>query len=74
MPAGRADADADVPDDLTGTLGSDGITPIANGKLRGDEITFTAGGTTYTGRVNGNAMQGTITGAGAGKWSASKVK
>ena len=49
-------------------------TPIANGRLRGDEITFVAGGSTYTGRVNGNAMQGTITGAGAGKWSASKVK
>jgi len=49
-------------------------TPIANGRLRGDEITFVAGGSTYTGRVNGNAMQGTVTGAGAGKWSASKVK
>jgi len=47
-------------------------TPIANGRLRGDEITFVAGGSTYTGRVNGVAMQGTIAGAGAGKWNASR--
>ena len=60
---------------ISGTLRSGSTsTPIANGRLRGDEITFTAGGSTYTGRVNGNAMQGTIAGAGAGKWSASKVK
>ena len=60
---------------ISGTLKSGTTsTPIANGRLRGDEITFTAGGSNYTGRVTGNAMQGTIAGAGAGKWSASKVK
>jgi precorrin-6B methylase 2 len=60
---------------ISGTLKSGATpTPIANGRLRGDEITFVAGGSTYTGRVNGNAMQGTVTGTGAGKWSASKVK
>ena len=58
---------------ISGTLkSSTASTPIANGRLRGDEITFVAGGSTYTGRVNGNAMQGTITGSGAGKWSASR--
>ena len=58
---------------ISGTLRSGTTsTPIASGRLRGDEITFVAGGSTYTGRVNGNAMQGTITGAGAGKWSASR--
>ena len=60
---------------VAGTLKSGtASTPIANGRLRGDEITFVAGGSTYTGRVNGNAMQGTIAGAGAGKWTASKAK
>jgi len=60
---------------ISGTLKSGTTsTPIANGRLRGDEITFVAGGSTYTGRVNGNAIQGTVAGAGAGKWSASKVK
>jgi hypothetical protein len=39
---------------VSGTLGS---MPI-NGKLVGDQITFTAGSTQYTGRVNGNAIQG----------------
>ena len=39
---------------ITGTLGS---TPV-EGKLKGDEITFKAGNTTYTGRVEGNALGG----------------
>jgi precorrin-6B methylase 2 len=60
---------------LSGTLKSGSAsTPIASGRLRGDEITFVAGGSTYTGRVNGTTMQGTIAGTGAGKWSATKVK
>jgi SAM-dependent methyltransferase len=36
--------------------------PITNGKLTGAEITFTAGGTTYTGKVDGNTMEGTAGG------------
>jgi precorrin-6B methylase 2 len=51
---------------LSGTLGS---TPIADGKLRGDEITFTAGGQKYTGRVNGNTITGT---SGAGAFTATR--
>jgi hypothetical protein len=39
---------------VSGTLGS---MPI-NGKLVGDQITFTAGSTQYSGRVNGNSIQG----------------
>jgi hypothetical protein len=44
---------------LTGTLGS---TAISEGRLRGDEITFTAGGAVYTGRVQGNTIRGTSKG------------
>jgi hypothetical protein len=40
---------------LTGTLGT---APIADGKVNGDEISFTAGGTKYTGKLNGNTIQG----------------
>src|SRR5258707_9065155 len=40
---------------VTGTLGS---TPI-KGKVLGDQISFSAGSTQYTGRVNGNTIQGT---------------
>jgi SAM-dependent methyltransferase len=33
-------------------------TSIADARMRGDEITFSAGGVTYTGRVTGNRMTG----------------
>lgn len=39
---------------VTGTLGKD---PISDGRLRGDQISFTVGGTTYTGRVDGYRMR-----------------
>jgi hypothetical protein len=54
---------------LTGTLGS---TPISNGRLRGNDITFTAGDAQYTGKVNGTSMQGTIKGGKGGSWTATK--
>jgi precorrin-6B methylase 2 len=54
---------------ISGTLGS---TPITNGKLRGNAITFTVGTAEYTGQVNGSSMQGTIRGGQGGKWSATR--
>jgi SAM-dependent methyltransferase len=54
---------------IAGTLKSGTtVTPI-NGKLNGDQISFTAGNLSYTGRVNSNAMEGSAAGA---KWSATK--
>lgn len=45
--------------------------PIANGRLRGDQITFTAGRARYGGRVSGNAIEGTVTEGGRTvKWTA----
>jgi hypothetical protein len=44
---------------VSGTLGS---AQVSNGKLRGDDITLTAGGTTYTGKVSGNTMTLTANG------------
>jgi hypothetical protein len=41
---------------ISGTLGG---TPISNGKMNGERITFQAGNTRYEGRVTGNTMQGT---------------
>jgi hypothetical protein len=52
---------------FSGTLGSN---PIGEGKLRGDEISFTVGSTKYTGTVSGNTMKGTT--AGGAAWTASK--
>jgi hypothetical protein len=54
---------------ITGRLGSQ---PISEGKLTGDQITFKAGNATYTGRVDGNAIKGTITGGPGGSWSATR--
>ena len=55
---------------LTGSLESDGSKlPLTNGRLHGDQITFTAGGTEYVGRVNGDAMEGAN-----GAWSAVRSK
>lgn len=52
---------------LEGTLAG---TPISDARLRGNEITFTAGGVRYAGTVQGRTMQGTTTGARNGTWSA----
>ncbi len=50
---------------ISGTLNN---TAIADGKLNGDQISFSAGAARYTGRVTGNTMEGTASGGGAGPW------
>jgi SAM-dependent methyltransferase len=58
---------------FTGTLTESGrVTAITDGKLNGDEITFTAGNFKYSGRVNGDRIEGTSTPGGA--FSATRVK
>jgi hypothetical protein len=59
---------------LSGTAKvGDVSTPIAGGKMTGDQISFSAGDTTYTGRVNGNSIEGTGKSAsGETKWSATR--
>jgi SAM-dependent methyltransferase len=58
---------------FTGTLTESGrVTSITDGKLNGDEITFTAGNFKYSGRVNGDRIEGTSTPGGA--FSATRVK
>ncbi|MBI2185831.1 MAG: class I SAM-dependent methyltransferase [Acidobacteria bacterium] len=54
---------------LSGTLGS---TAIANGRLHGNEITFTAGNATYTGQVEGNAIKGMSKGGSGGAFTATR--
>jgi phospholipid N-methyltransferase len=51
---------------VSGTLGS---TPLSNGRLRGTELSFTAGSNKYVGQVNGTSIKGT---AGGAAWSATK--
>ena len=59
---------------LSGNLVRGNVTAIiSDAKMNGDQITFTASGAQYTGRVSGNAIEGTYKGSeGSGKWSATK--
>ena len=55
---------------ISGTLKSSSSETPVNGKLNGEQISFTAGSTTYTGIVSGNSMEGN---AGGNKWSATRA-
>jgi SAM-dependent methyltransferase len=56
---------------ISGTLKTGDTTTPITGRLRGEEITFSAGNTKYTGRVNGNAMKGSVDGGAA--WTANRM-
>jgi len=44
---------------VSGTLDMGGTSlPVANGRMSGESITFSVNGASYTGRVNGDTMQG----------------
>ena len=56
---------------VSGTLG----TTAVNGRLKGEQITFSAGDAQYSGKVTGDRMEGTVTRGGKGEnWSATKAK
>ena len=55
---------------VSGTLKSgNAVTPI-NGKLNGDQLSFSAGSVAYSGRVNASSIDGT---AGGTKWNAARA-
>jgi precorrin-6B methylase 2 len=57
---------------VSGTLGT---TPIAGGRLTGEQISFNAGETHYTGKVSGDRMEGTATLNGKTRsWTATQAK
>ena len=48
-------------------------TPVSGGRLRGDQISFSAGGATYRGKIAGNSIEGTVTSGGnTSRWSATR--
>lgn len=57
-----------------GSVGVGGkLAPVQNGRLRGDQISFTAGEGRYSGRVSGNRIEGTVTAGGkTAPWSATR--
>ena len=59
---------------LSGTLKSGGTAAkITNARMRGDQISFTAGNTKYTGRVAGDVMEGRAAGMTSGAWKATRA-
>jgi SAM-dependent methyltransferase len=57
---------------VSGTLGS---AAIENTKIRGEELSFTAGGAEYSGRVNGNTITGMMKSGGRETpWTATRQK
>jgi hypothetical protein len=57
---------------ISGTVNRGGkAARITDGKLNGDRITFSAAGVQYSGRVNGNAMEGSLSSGGA--WKATRA-
>jgi hypothetical protein len=60
---------------LTGTLSNGkNSTPIKDGKMRGDQISFTAGKAQYTGRLTGNTLAGTLkSGSSSTSWKATRA-
>jgi SAM-dependent methyltransferase len=61
---------------FTGTLSAGGnAAAIQDGRLRGDQITFRAGGAEYTGRVIGDTMEGTVRSGGTERpWTAARAR
>ncbi|MGE5523585.1 MAG: SAM-dependent methyltransferase [Rhodospirillaceae bacterium] len=60
---------------LEGQARSDGqVIPVRDGKLRGDEITFSVGEKIFTGKLAGDRMEGTAKASGEVKWTATRVK
>jgi len=58
---------------VTGSLRNGAGTIPVNGKLRGDQLTLTAGNAEYTGRVDGNKIEGTVKGSTSGSWTATRA-
>ncbi|MGE0558354.1 MAG: class I SAM-dependent methyltransferase [Burkholderiales bacterium] len=49
------------------------LSNIQNGRLRGDQFSFTAGGSRYEGKVSGNRIEGTVTTGGkSAPWVATR--
>jgi SAM-dependent methyltransferase len=59
---------------VSGTLRSSAGPQEVSGRLRGEEITFTAAGAVYSGRVNGRSIEGTVVSDGkTSKWTATRT-
>jgi SAM-dependent methyltransferase len=60
---------------ISGTLASgSAVATISGGRLRGNRISFSAGGAQYTGQVSGDGIEGTVNADGrTGNWKATRA-
>jgi len=59
---------------LSGTLTANGQTTAVTGRLRGEQITLSFGGQELSGRVGGNAIEGSLKGgSGQSNWRATRA-
>jgi SAM-dependent methyltransferase len=60
---------------VTGTYEANGISlPVEDGRLRGDEIRFAVNRVDYSGRVNGDTIEGVAKGRITSPWAARRVQ
>ena len=60
---------------VTGTLTVNGKPVPVDGRLRGNEITLTAGGMEYVGKVNGDRIEGMASNGGkSAAWTAARIR
>ena len=61
---------------ISGSINGGGVSALlTGGKLRGDQISFSAGGAQYAGKIAGDTISGTATSGGASRdWSATRMK
>ena len=61
---------------VSGSINAGGVsTLVTGGSLRGDQISFSAGGTQYTGKVDGATITGTAaTGGASREWTATRTR
>lgn len=59
-----------------GSVGNSGkLAPVMNGRLRGEDLSFTAGEGRYAGKASGNRIEGTVTAGGkTSPWVATRGK
>jgi precorrin-6B methylase 2 len=59
---------------ISGSLNGGGKNmAVTNGKMHGDQISFSVGAAQYTGKVNGSSMSGTVKGGSGGNWTATRA-
>jgi SAM-dependent methyltransferase len=60
---------------VSGTLTSGATSaPIENGRLRGDQISFSVNGAEYVGRVNGDVMHVDVKAGASGRWTGTRAR